>query len=59
MEINKIVTFSCSSSVHIYMDGCSVYPAKPYKIHDTIKDAIKHLKKCGKTDIKQIINERV
>jgi len=45
--INKIVTFGCSPYVHVYKVGCMELPRSPYKIHDSVKEAKKHLKLRG------------
>ena len=45
--VNKIVTFGCSQYVHVYEVGCMELPHKPYKVHDSVKDAKKHLKLRG------------
>lgn len=45
--INKIVTFGCSQYVHVYEIDSSELTRRPYKSHDTIKDAKKHLKSRG------------
>lgn len=56
--IEKIVTFSCNSSVHIYKKGCSEYPKTPYKTHDSINNAINYLIDCGKKNIKLTIYDK-
>jgi hypothetical protein len=56
--INKIVTFGCSQYVHVYEIGCIELPRKPYKLHDTIKGAKKHLKSRGIKSPSTIINAK-
>jgi hypothetical protein len=48
---NTIVTFSCSSSIHVYYPDCELNPMYPYRIHSTIEDARKHLDHLGKENI--------
>jgi hypothetical protein len=39
----RIITFGCSESIHIYTSQSSVRPIWPYKSHKSIEDAKKHL----------------
>jgi hypothetical protein len=39
----RIITFGCSESIHIYTLQSSVRPNWPYKSHKSIEDAKKHL----------------
>jgi hypothetical protein len=39
----RIITFGCSESIHIYTSQSSVTPMWPYKSHKSIEDAKKHL----------------
>lgn len=50
-----IVTFSCSSRIHIYENGCGLNPTPPYKIHNTKQDAIYYLLSIGKDNITEIV----
>lgn len=56
MMKNRIVTFSCSSYIHIYEPNCSVIPKRPYKVHESVDVAKKHLEKCGKINIEKIVH---
>lgn len=39
----RIITFSCSGSIHIYTPQSSASPAWPYKAHESIEDAKRYL----------------
>jgi hypothetical protein len=39
------------------MVGCIELPRRPFKVHESIKDAKKYLKSCGKTNINEIVYE--
>jgi hypothetical protein len=53
---NRIITFSCSSYVHVYEPNCSLTPAWPYKSHESVKDAKKHLESLGKLNVTKIVH---
>lgn len=44
---NRIITFGCSDYVHVYEVGCSELPRRPYRSHDSVKDAKEHLEIRG------------
>lgn len=39
----RIITFSCSESIHVYTSQSSVKPMWPYKSHSSLEDAKTHL----------------
>ena len=42
-KIDKIITFSCSKAIHVYWEGCSESPRQPYRFHEDIEQAERHL----------------
>ena len=53
---NRIITFSCSSYVHVYEPECGLTPAWPYKVHESVKEAKKYLESRGKLNVEKIIH---
>jgi hypothetical protein len=47
----KIITFSCNNIIHVYEPKCGLLPNYPYKQHEDLDSAIKHLESKGKKDI--------
>jgi hypothetical protein len=45
--MEMIITFSCSSVVHIYTENCGKKPVFPYKKHKTIEIAVNDLLSKG------------
>jgi len=53
-----VVTFTCNNNVHVYKEESGTQPMYPYKVHSTIKTAVKHLKEKRKVkNPKIIVNE--
>lgn len=48
---NKIVTFPCSNSIHIYEEKCGLIPQFPFRMHDSIVSAMNYLTNIGKKNI--------
>lgn len=46
-KMDRIITFGCRSRVFVYQENCGWIPRKPYKVHNSINSAIKHLKDRG------------
>ena len=42
----KIITFNCSESIHIYNEKSILTPALPYKSHDSVFEAKIFLRDC-------------
>lgn len=57
MSKPMIVTFSCGNLVHVYEPKCGLIPRNPYMVHENVESAIRHLKYCGKENIKVKINK--
>jgi hypothetical protein len=49
-QIEEIVTFCCSKSVHVYSKNCGVKPMPPYKSHASIDEAKKYLVERNKSN---------
>lgn len=49
-EKQLIVTFTCSSYVHVYEQKSGIKPVFPYNVHKSIEDAIKFLKEQKNID---------
>jgi hypothetical protein len=50
-----VVTFTCNNNVHVYEEKSGTQPMYPYKVHNTIKAAIKYLKEKRKVNNPKII----
>jgi len=44
-NIQKVVTFYCQNTIHVYMKDSSVLPMSPYKIHGSIEEAKIYIQK--------------
>ena len=56
--MDRVVTFGCSKSVHVFPEKCGWSPMWPYRSHSDIESATKYLISCGienpKIEIHQI-----
>ena len=50
-----VVTFTCNNNVHVYKEKSGTQPMYPYKVHSTIKTAVKYLKEKRKVKTPKII----
>lgn len=50
----RIITFSCSESIHLFKKEGGYNPSYPYKPHNSMDEAITHLYNRGITDIKMV-----
>ena len=50
-----IITYPCNNCIHVYTEKSGLIPRLPYKLHDSVKEAKKYLKKTRNvSDIKVI-----
>lgn len=45
--MEKIITFGCQKTIHVYPEKCGVSPRWPFKSHENLEEAKKHLIEKG------------